>query len=43
VHLLAQIELTLKKDYGQSVWPELETLSMLLCGKPLATSITDAY
>ncbi|WP_419793040.1 DNA polymerase III subunit delta [Serratia fonticola] len=43
VHLLAQIELTLKKDYGQSVWPELETLSMLLCGKPLATSVTDAY
>ncbi len=43
VHLLAQIEVTLKKDYGQSVWPELETLSMLLCGKPLATSFSDAY
>lgn len=43
VHLLAQIEITLKKDYGQSVWPELETLSMLLCGKPLATSFSDAY
>ena len=34
VQLLTQIELTLKQDYGQSVWPELETLSMLLCGKP---------
>lgn len=42
VRLLAQIEVTLKKDYGQSVWPELETLSMLLCGKPLAKSFTDA-
>ncbi|WP_431223295.1 DNA polymerase III subunit delta [Serratia sp. L9] len=43
VHLLAQIEITLKKDYGQSVWAELETLSMLLCGKPLATGFSDAY
>lgn len=43
VQLLTQIELTLKQDYGQSVWPELETLSMLLCGKPLATSFTDAH
>ena len=34
---------TLKQDYGQSVWPELETLSMLLCGKPLATSFSDAH
>ncbi|GAA3613956.1 MAG: DNA polymerase III subunit delta [Gibbsiella quercinecans] len=41
VHLLAQVELTLKQDYGQTVWPELETLSMLLCGKPLATSLSD--
>lgn len=43
VHLLAQIEITLKQDYGQSVWSELETLSMLLCGKPLATSFSDAH
>jgi DNA polymerase-3 subunit delta len=42
VHLLAQIEITIKQDYGQSVWSELETLSMLLCGKPLATGLTDA-
>ncbi|TQI79442.1 DNA polymerase III delta subunit [Serratia fonticola] len=40
VHLLAQLEITLKKDYGQPVWPALETLSMLLCGKPLATSFS---
>lgn len=42
VHLLTQIEITLKKDYGQSIWSELETLSMLLCGKPLPMSFTDA-
>lgn len=43
VHLLAQIEITLKQDYGQPVWPELETLSMLLCGKPLTTSFPDGH
>lgn len=43
VHLLAQIELTLKQDYGQPVWPALETLSMLLCGKPPVTSLSDAH
>ncbi|WP_130099096.1 DNA polymerase III subunit delta [Siccibacter turicensis] len=36
VHQLCQIELTLKKDYGQSVWSELEALSLLLCHKSLA-------
>ncbi|MCZ7834377.1 DNA polymerase III subunit delta [Atlantibacter hermannii] len=35
VSLLAQIELTLKQDYGQSVWQELEGLSLLLCHKAL--------
>ncbi|MFI8415357.1 DNA polymerase III subunit delta [Serratia sp. NPDC078593] len=43
VHLLAQLEITLKQDYGQSVWPQLESLSMLLCGKPLATSLPYAH
>ncbi|QHA86261.1 DNA polymerase III subunit delta [Serratia rhizosphaerae] len=43
VRLLAHIEVTLKQDYGQSVWPELESLSMLICGKPLATSFSDVY
>lgn len=43
VQLLTRIELTLKHDYGHSVWPELETLSMLLCGKPLPTNFTDAH
>lgn len=43
VQLLAQIEITLKQDYGQSVWAQLETLSMLLCGKPLATSFIHAH
>ncbi|WP_312319950.1 DNA polymerase III subunit delta [Atlantibacter hermannii] len=35
VSLLSQIELTLKQDYGQSVWQELEALSLLLCHKAL--------
>lgn len=39
MQLLTQTELTLKQDYGQSVWAELEGLSLLLCHKPLA----DAY
>ncbi|CNH14605.1 DNA polymerase III subunit delta [Yersinia thracica] len=42
VHLLARIEVRLKQDYGQSVWPELETLSMLMCGKNLPESFFDA-
>lgn len=38
VSVLTRIELTLKQDYGQSVWAELETLSLLLClpGFPLS-------
>ncbi|MEI7085253.1 DNA polymerase III subunit delta [Pectobacterium versatile] len=35
VRLLMQVEITLKQDYGQSVWSELESLAMLLCGKAL--------
>ncbi|WP_297203941.1 DNA polymerase III subunit delta [uncultured Pluralibacter sp.] len=35
VSLLTQIELTLKQDYGKSVWAELESLSLLLCHKTL--------
>lgn len=31
VHMLTQIELTLKQDYGQSIWRELETLTLALC------------
>lgn len=31
VHLLAELELTMKQDYGQNLWPQLETLSLLLC------------
>ncbi|AHM72864.2 DNA polymerase III subunit delta [Yersinia hibernica] len=41
VHLLAQIEVRLKQDYGESIWPELETLSMLMCGKILPESFFD--
>ncbi|NMP26274.1 DNA polymerase III subunit delta [Rahnella sp. SAP-1] len=42
VQLLTQMEIRLKQDYGQSVWPELESLSMLLCGKALPVSFIDA-
>lgn len=35
VSLLARIELTLKQDYGQSVWDELEEISLLICNKAL--------
>ncbi|WP_145557017.1 DNA polymerase III subunit delta [Yersinia aldovae] len=42
VHLLTRMEIRLKQDYGQSIWPELETLSMLMCGKTLPESFSDA-
>ncbi|MFM0955913.1 DNA polymerase III subunit delta [Yersinia enterocolitica] len=42
VRLLSQMEVRLKQDYGQSIWPELETLSMLMCGKILPESFFDA-
>ncbi|WP_409306351.1 DNA polymerase III subunit delta [Pectobacterium sp. B1J-3] len=38
IRLLAQLEITLKQNYGQSVWTELETLAMILCGKALPES-----
>ncbi|MBA2815258.1 DNA polymerase III subunit delta [Candidatus Pantoea persica] len=31
ISLLAQTELSLKQDYGQRIWPQLETLSLMLC------------
>ncbi|CNL33744.1 DNA polymerase III subunit delta [Yersinia aldovae] len=42
VHLLTRMEIRLKQDYGQSIWPELEILSMLMCGKTLPESFFDA-
>lgn len=38
IQLITHAELHLKQDYGQSIWPKLETLSMLLCGKSLPES-----
>lgn len=35
VHLLAKTELILKQDYAQSVWDELEEISLLICNKAL--------
>lgn len=36
INLLMQAELKAKLDYSQPVWPDLESLSMLLCGKNLS-------
>ena len=41
VTLLSRAELTLKQDYGQSIWAELESLSLLLCHKALADVFID--
>ncbi|CAJ0993024.1 DNA polymerase III subunit delta [Pantoea sp. Nvir] len=38
IHLLAQIELILKKDYGQDIWPQLETLSLIFCHQHFPTN-----
>ncbi len=35
VRLMSQIEIVLKQDYGQSVWHELEGLSLLICTRAL--------
>ncbi|MGK3125152.1 DNA polymerase III subunit delta [Candidatus Pantoea formicae] len=41
VHLLAELELTMKQDYGQNLWPQLETLSLLICHRDFPLSFTD--
>lgn len=41
VHLLSRTELIVKQDYGQSVWAELEGISLLLCHKTLADVFID--
>lgn len=41
VALLSRTELILKQDYGQSVWAELDSLSLLLCHKALADVFID--
>lgn len=41
IHLLATIELTLKQDYGQPIWPQLETLSLMICHRTFPASFTD--
>ena len=38
IHLLSQIEITLKQDYGQPVWPQLQTLTLLLSSRAFPTS-----
>jgi DNA polymerase-3 subunit delta len=41
VRALTHIELTLKQDYGQSVWAELETLALVLCHPAFPPSFCD--
>ncbi|AWH87708.1 DNA polymerase III subunit delta [Limnobaculum parvum] len=41
VALLTQLELIIKQDFGQSIWDGLESLMMLLCGKPLSEARLD--
>ncbi|MFT4269934.1 MAG: DNA polymerase III subunit delta [Pantoea sp.] len=41
IHLLAEIELSMKQDYGQNLWPQLETLSLLLCHRDFPMSFAD--
>ena len=41
VHLLAELELSMKQDYGQNLWPQLETLSLLLCHRDFPLNFTD--
>ncbi|CAO97395.1 DNA polymerase III subunit delta [Erwinia tasmaniensis] len=41
LRLLTQTELTLKQDYGQSVWAELETLTLILCLPSFPASFCD--
>lgn len=33
VTLMTHIEIALKQDYGYPIWPDLETLAMVVCGK----------
>lgn len=42
LHLLTRVELTLKQDYGQQVWSQLETLTLLLCSRAFPVSYADA-
>lgn len=42
VHQLTHIELVLKQDYGQSVWHELETLTLMLCHPGFPESLSHA-
>lgn len=41
VQLLAEMELSMKQDYGQNLWPQLETLSLLLCHRDFPLSFID--
>ncbi|MGL9760174.1 MAG: DNA polymerase III subunit delta [Symbiopectobacterium sp.] len=43
MHLLTRLELTLKQDYyDQSIWLEMQTLTLLLCGKAFVPGMVNA-
>ncbi|CAX56263.1 DNA polymerase III subunit delta [Erwinia pyrifoliae] len=42
ITLLTHTELTLKQDYGQTVWAELETLALILCLPTFPASFCNA-
>ncbi|MGK2960252.1 MAG: DNA polymerase III subunit delta [Candidatus Malihini olakiniferum] len=41
IRLLTRLELAIKQDYNQPIWPEIETLTLLLCGKSLSPGIVN--
>ncbi|QKJ86363.1 DNA polymerase III subunit delta [Paramixta manurensis] len=41
IQQLIQLEITIKQDYGQTLWPQLEALSLLLCNSAFPTSFCD--
>lgn len=42
IHLLVRAELTIKKDFGQSIWQELEDICIVMSHQPLAEIYTFA-
>lgn len=41
MRLLTHIEITIKQDYGQTVWPDMSALGLLLCGKVLPEGLVN--
>ncbi len=41
IHLLTQQEIALKQDYSQTLWPQLDTLSLLICNGAFPAGLSD--